>query len=77
MNVYSKQSTAATSNLLLYTSCLNTYVDSMQKSIDEKTINEDEPYFDQFDLQNIHELAKEQSLLKVWNENKCTESYKI
>lgn len=37
----------------------------MQKNIDDKALDQDKPYFDQNDLQDIHEIAKDTSLSQV------------
>lgn len=37
----------------------------MEKKVDEKSLNPDEPYFDESKLHENHELAREQALLQV------------
>lgn len=48
--------------MTLFYECLNLYVESMHKSINQRSSNEDAPYFTESELETIHEDAKVQFL---------------
>lgn len=48
--------------MTLFHECLNLYVESMHKSINQRSSNEDAPYFSESELETIQENAKEQFL---------------
>lgn len=59
------QGTALATIMTLFNECLNLYVESMNKSIEHRSVNEDEPYFNEAELKAIHENAKAEFLSEV------------
>lgn len=47
-------------NLILYNDCLNFYINTMQK-----TINAAEPYFEEYELMQLHQNAKNEAISQV------------
>lgn len=60
-----EQGTAVATIVASLIACLDLYVDSMQKSIEQRSLNEDKPYFAQLELKAVHNDAKAQALSLV------------
>lgn len=52
---------------MLFTDCLNSYIQIMEKHVDEKSLSQDKPYFEQIKLLEIHQMAREDATLQVRN----------
>lgn len=59
------QGTALATIIASVIECLDLYVDSMQKSVDERSLNAEKPYFDVSELMAVHDGTKAQAFAHV------------
>lgn len=62
---HATQATAATILVILCGDCYNNYTNLMQKKFEDKLLNENEPYFNEFELKMAHDHAEGECLAQV------------
>lgn len=60
-----KQGTTLATIIASVIECLDLYIDSMQNSVEDRSLEADKPYFDQLELTAVHDDAKAKAISQV------------